>query len=146
MTRNVFDSLLEAAARHLEQPEPPAPEPASEPPRTPEPPGLDDLPPESPFGTGEAGYRRWQAANLARQAAEFRARGALPAEQPEPERLAVAFCGGKRVEVRRDGTRWALYVGEPPKRVEPFATPFYSHAVRTAEFWFGRPMGGWTFD
>jgi len=61
--------------------------------------------PESPFGLGEAGYRRWQASNLARQAAEFRARGALPAEPPEPERRAVALCCGKPVEIRRDGTR-----------------------------------------
>ena len=51
MTRNVFDSLLEAAARLLEKPEPPAPEPAPAPPpaaepaTTPEPPGLSDLPP-----------------------------------------------------------------------------------------------------
>jgi hypothetical protein len=50
MTRNVFDSLLEAAERLLEKPEPPAPEPtpepppAAEPPPTPEPPGLDRLP------------------------------------------------------------------------------------------------------
>ena len=50
MTRNVFDSLLEAAERLLEKPEPPAPEPApepppaAEPPPVPEPPGLSDLP------------------------------------------------------------------------------------------------------
>ena len=38
MTRNVFDSLLEAAARLLEKPEPPAPEPAPAPPPAAEPP------------------------------------------------------------------------------------------------------------
>lgn len=107
MTRNVFDSLLEAAERLLEKPEPPAPPPAAEPATTPDPPGLDRLPapareavepflrnltvtgitllpadapePEPPYGRGEAGYRAWRLRNLELQAAEYyRARDGLP--------------------------------------------------------------------
>jgi len=58
MTRNVFDSLLEAAERLLEKPEPPAPEPAPAPPpaaepaTTPEPPGLSALPPAAREAAG----------------------------------------------------------------------------------------------
>jgi len=133
MTRNVFDSLLEAAERLLEKPEPPAPEPAPAPPPAPEPPGLSGLPPaareaaepflrrftvtnitympadapdQPPYGRGEAGHQAWLLRNLEAQAAEYyrqRDSGALPAEPSEPKRRAVALTPAGRVEIRRDG-------------------------------------------
>ena len=107
MTRNVFDSLLEAAERLLEKPEPPAPEPTPAPPPAAEPPGLDHLPtpareavepflrhfavtnitylpPDAPdrpgpYGRGEAGHRAWLMRNLEARAAEYyRRRDVLP--------------------------------------------------------------------
>jgi len=173
MTKNVFDSLLEAAERLLEEPAPAAP--ATEPP----PPGLPDLPPDLPpelreaveafarhltvtggavlppdaptpgaiYGAGEEGYRRWRLENLAEQAAEYcRTRGAASRPPPEPARRAVAECGARRIEIRRCGTRWLLFAGRPPRRVEWFATPFFDHARRQAEIWFGPPQGGWRLD
>ena len=171
MTRNVFDSLLEAAERLLEKPEPPAPPPAAGPP------GLDRLPPparaavepflrhftvtgitliqpdapepEPPYGRGEAGHRAWLMRNLELQAAEYRLAGEsdTPTEPSEPKRRAVAVTPTGHVEIRRDGaSRWLLFTGEPPARVPEFATPWFDHARREAETRFGRPKGGWRFD
>jgi hypothetical protein len=175
MTKNGMAALVEAVRRRHLEANVRVPEPTPEPPPAPAPPGLDDLPPgvrvvvepflehfsvtsitllppDAPtpgaiYGAGEAGYRKWRVENVTEQAAEhYRTRTAAPRAPAEPARRAVGECAGKRVEIRRDGTRWLLFTGQPPKRVEWFATPFYDHARRQAEIWYGPPTSGWHFD
>jgi hypothetical protein len=148
MTSSALDALLVQAERLLEKPGAPGrPEPAGQaalheqarPGVAPE--------AESPYGRGEAGYRRWRLENVSEQAARYRAgRVALQNPPIEPQGRAVAVCAGETIEIRKDGCRWLLYRGTPLKRVEGFATPWFDHARRTAELWFGCPTGGWRFD
>lgn len=54
-------------------------------------------------------------------------------------------CGGVRIWVVRDGDRWLMFAGARSARGRrrDFASPFLSHAIRTAEGWYGAPAGGW---
>jgi hypothetical protein len=101
MTRNVFEILLEAAARLLEEAQASTPEPKPESADPPQP--ASEPEPEPPFSRGETGYRRWLVAHLRRD------RNAVPPAAPHgPERRAAAVCKGERVQICRDGTRWVL--------------------------------------
>jgi hypothetical protein len=63
----------------------------------------------------------------------------------DPASIRVtALCGTTTVELRRDGSRWLMWVGTPPRRRKDFATPFVEHAQRTAVFWYGEARSGWT--
>ena len=70
----------------------------------------------------------------------------------EPPRVAeeitryAATCGSTRVILAREAAaRWTMYIDAKRKknRVRPFATPFLSHAQRSARIWFGEPAGAW---
>jgi hypothetical protein len=61
---------------------------------------------------------------------------------------AARFAGSVEVELCRDGksqTRWMMWVTRLGKRTRrrDFATPFLDHGRRTAESWYGDPIGGW---
>ncbi len=91
---------------------------------------------------GADGGRRWVVERTIER--YYRDRDAAPpaAPAPEPSRLR-AVCGGRPVEIRRDGTRWLLYTGAPLERVRPFATPWLPHAKREAEARYGAATSGW---
>ena len=56
-----------------------------------------------------------------------------------------ADCGGTRVWIVRDGERWLMYAGSrrPGSRRTDFASPFLTHAMQTAECWYGPSRDGW---
>ena len=61
---------------------------------------------------------------------------------------AAAFTNNVQIELGRDGksqTRWLMWVTASGKRARrrDFATPYLDHGRRTAEHWFGQPIGGW---
>lgn len=59
-----------------------------------------------------------------------------------------AVCGSAHVWLTRSGSRWLMSAdsGDGRERVRPFASPWLTHAMRTAEFWFGPPRGAWLAD
>jgi hypothetical protein len=64
----------------------------------------------------------------------------------DAQRTEALFDGNLRVQVRPDGAaRWAIWVtrGAAWRRRKDSATPSLDHARRTAECWFGQPIGGW---
>ena len=68
--------------------------------------------------------------------------------RPEPDDKCPvhwADCGGTRVWIVRDGERWLMYAGSrrPGSRKTDFASPFLTHAMQTAECWYGPPHDGW---
>ena len=67
---------------------------------------------------------------------------------PRDAKCVAAECGGTRVWLVRDGDRWLMYAGSrgAAGRRRDFASPFLSHAIRTAEFWYGAPTTGWRPD
>jgi hypothetical protein len=61
---------------------------------------------------------------------------------PSNARCVTATCGATRVWLVRDGERWLMFAGTRSSRRRDFASPFLSHAQRTAEAWYG-PTKGW---
>jgi hypothetical protein len=57
----------------------------------------------------------------------------------------VGDCPGTRVWLVRDGERWLMYAGsrKSGSRRRDFASPFLSHAIRTADQWYGVADSGW---
>ncbi len=64
---------------------------------------------------------------------------------PEDATCVAGECGGTKVWLVKDGERWQMLVGSRRAggRRRDFATPYLEHAIRTAEFWYGAPGGGW---
>ena len=54
-----------------------------------------------------------------------------------------ATCGSTRVRLVRAGDGWLMFAGTRTSRRRDFASPFLSHAQRTAEAWYGKPEKGW---
>jgi hypothetical protein len=65
---------------------------------------------------------------------------------PEDARLVTAVCGKTRVWLARDGDRWLMYAGSRHSRRKDFASPYLTHAQRTAEAWYGPPASGWQVE
>ena len=67
------------------------------------------------------------------------------AEMPRDADCVWAVCGGTRIWLVRDGDRWLMFAGSRKSsgRRKDFASPFLTHAMRTAEQWYGAPAGGW---
>jgi hypothetical protein len=57
-------------------------------------------------------------------------------------------CGGTRVWLVRHGSRWFMFVGsrKASGRRHDFASPLVSHAIKTAEEWYGAPGSGWLVE
>jgi hypothetical protein len=79
-------------------------------------------------------------------------RATAPIErEPQPEAAAIpsdarclkATCGTTRVWLVRDGDRWLMFAGTRSSRRRDFASPFLSHAQRTAEASYGPATKGW---
>ena len=72
---------------------------------------------------------------------------AIPAQPviPPDATCVTATCGAARVWLIRDGCRWLMFVGsrKAESRRRDFASPFLTHAMRTAEAWYGAPDDGW---
>lgn len=69
-----------------------------------------------------------------------------PKPKPEVNATCARFPGGVGVELRQEGkSRWLMWVTRNGKRQRrrDFASPFLEHARRTAEHWYGVPVGGW---
>jgi hypothetical protein len=62
---------------------------------------------------------------------------------PSDARCVKATCGATRVWLVRDGERWLMFAGTRSSRRRDFASPFLSHAQRTAESWYGPATKGW---
>jgi hypothetical protein len=65
---------------------------------------------------------------------------------PTDQSTAARFPGNIEVELVPNGnSRWLIYESRLGKRTRrrDFATPFLDHGRRTAEFWYGEPIGGW---
>ncbi len=54
-----------------------------------------------------------------------------------------ATCGNTPVWLVRDGDRWLMFAGTRTSRRRDFASPFLTHAQRTAEIWYGPTTKGW---
>jgi hypothetical protein len=64
----------------------------------------------------------------------------------DESRAEAEFPNGITVQVRRSGVgRWELWVshGASRQRQKSPATPFFDHARRIAEHWYGQPKSGW---
>lgn len=62
---------------------------------------------------------------------------------PADARRVKATCGNTPVWLVRDGDRWLMFAGTRTARRRDFASPFLSHAQRTAESWYGPATKGW---
>ena len=62
---------------------------------------------------------------------------------PADAKCVSATCGGTRIWLVRDGDRWLMFAGTRTSRRRDFASPFLSHAQRTAEAWYGPAENGW---
>ena len=62
---------------------------------------------------------------------------------PVDAQCVSTTCGTTRVWLARDGDRWLMFAGTRTSRRRDFASPFLSHAQRTAESWYGAPEKGW---
>ena len=62
---------------------------------------------------------------------------------PVDARCVKATCGNTPVWLVRDGDRWLMFAGTRMARRRDFASPFLSHAQRTAESWYGPATKGW---
>lgn len=64
---------------------------------------------------------------------------------PDGARCITAECGSTKVWLAKDGDRWLMYTNsrKASDRRKDFASPFLEHAVRTAEQWYGAPVGDW---
>lgn len=67
---------------------------------------------------------------------------------PADAACVVGDCGGARVWLVRDGDRWSMFARSRNAggRRRDFASPSLTHAMRTAELWYGAPAGGWQVD
>jgi len=65
---------------------------------------------------------------------------------PADARRVSATCGNTRVWLVRDRDRWQMFAGTRTARRRDFASPFLSHAQRTAEAWFGPAEKGWQVE
>lgn len=72
-------------------------------------------------------------------------RDPLPEVTPIPAdaQCVSATCGTTRIWLVRDGDRWLMFAGTRTSRRRDFASPFLSHAQRTAEAWYGPAEKGW---
>jgi hypothetical protein len=69
-----------------------------------------------------------------------------PPPEPEPTACTASFADGVEVELRRENrSRWLMWVTKDGYRTRrtDFNTPFFDHARRTAEHWYGVPLNGW---
>lgn len=72
-----------------------------------------------------------------------------PAEPTVPTgaRSVVGDCGNVRVRLVEHHGRWLMFVDSGRRkqavRRKDFASPFFEHAVKTAEQWYGAPGDGW---
>lgn len=62
---------------------------------------------------------------------------------PADARCVSATCGSTQIWLVRDGDRWLMFAGARTSRRRDFASPFLSHAQRTAEAWYGPAKKGW---
>jgi hypothetical protein len=117
---------------------------------SPRPLALSDVPPDAPAddavltawnGERFIAWEKWLA--TAPIVIEDRAAGPVI---PADARCVVADCGGTRVWLVRDGDRWLMFAGSRKSRRKDFASPFLEHAIRTAEQWYGKPVGGWQVE
>jgi hypothetical protein len=73
-----------------------------------------------------------------------------PQQAPSPvladAKCLSATCGNTRVWLVRDGDRWQMFAGTRTARRRDFASPFLSHAQRTAEVWYGAAEEGWHIE
>lgn len=116
---------------------------------TPPPQGLADIPADAEMDDGIVlgcwngkrfvSWEKWRATSPIERDAP-----AEPACLISPDAKCVtATCGSTRVWLVRDGDRWLMFAGTRSSRRKDFASPFLSHAQRTAEAWYGAPETGW---
>ena len=129
----------EALRRFREQQQKPAEEPSDKttpPPAAP----MDDATLSVWNGERFVAYEKWLAtAPLAIDEVQ------KPSAFPPGVNCVAGTCGGIRIWVVRDGDRWLIFASTRSAggRRRDFASPFLSHAIRTAEEWNGVPAGGW---
>jgi hypothetical protein len=107
---------------------------------------LNDIPPDAPMEEGIVlgcwngerfvAWEKWLA--TAPVVIEDRAAGPVI---PADAECVSADCGGTLVWLVRDGDRWLMFAGSRKSRRRDFASPFLEHAIRTAEQWYGKPVG-----
>ena len=62
---------------------------------------------------------------------------------PDDATCITAICTTNRIWLVREGDRWLMFAGTRSARRRDFASPFRSHAQRTAEAWYGPAEKGW---
>lgn len=111
---------------------------------------LKDIPPDAPMeegivlgcwnGEASVSWDKWLASTP------------IAAQPPTPKpclpdrvRCVIAECGSTQVWLAKDGDRWLMYENSRSSsaRRKDFVSPFLEHAIRTAEQWYGKPVGGW---
>lgn len=111
---------------------------------------LADVPPAAPMddavltvwnGERFVAWEKW----VATRPIEVEPNAVKPA-LPNDARSVTAECGGTRIWLARDGDRWLMFAGTRKNRRGDFASPFLEHAIRTAEQWYGTPVGGWQVE
>jgi hypothetical protein len=112
-------------------------------------PTLADIPADAEMDEGIAlgcwngerfvSWEKWRATAPIERDAEAEPEGGIPTDA----QCVTATCGNTRVWLVRDGDRCLMFAGTRSSRRRDFASPFVSHAQRTAEAWYGSAEKGW---